>query len=260
MGSFGTGAVHRASLTDGLARELVAPFGLGGALAGLKVADGALWACVNPADVSIEASRLVKVDPDTGEELASYTLALYTFCNDLVRAPSGDVYVTDSYQSLIFRLSAGGSALELWFSDAAYAPASGSFGFNGIEMAPDASAVLVGRMDTGEIVRVPVEPDSAAGAATTDTMPGPVSYGGVDGMVWSGDELLAVRDYQVVSMTASGTTWSSSLVDANLDAPTTVAVDPDGGVWVVESQFSKLFDGDDSTNGVAPYRVVRVRR
>jgi hypothetical protein len=120
--------------------------------------------------------------------------------------------------------------------------------------------VLVGRMDTGEIVRVPVEPDGAAGAATTDTMPGSVSYGGVDGMVWSGDELLAVRDYQVVSMTASGTTWSSSLVDANLDAPTTVAVDPDGGVWVVESQFSKLFDGDDSTNGVAPYRVVRVRR
>ena len=33
-----------------------------------------------------------------------------------------------------------------------------------------------------------------------------------------------------------------------------------GGVWVVESQFSKLFDGDDSTNGVAPCRVVRVRR
>ena len=83
--------------------------------------------------------------------------------------------------------------------------------------------------------------DGAAGAATTDTMPGPVSYGGVDGMV-------------------SGTTWSSALVDATLDAPTTVAVDSDGGVWVVESQFSKLFDGDDSTNGVAPYRVVRVRR
>ena len=62
-------------------------------------------------------------------------------------------------------------------------PASGSFGFNGIEMAPDASAVLVGRADTGEIVRVPVEPDGAAGAATTDTMPGPVSYGGVGGRV-----------------------------------------------------------------------------
>ena len=96
VGSFGTGTVHLASLTDGLARELVAPFGLGGALAGLKGADGALWACVNPADVSIEASRLVKVDPETGEEPASYTLALYTFCNDLVRAPSADVYVTDS--------------------------------------------------------------------------------------------------------------------------------------------------------------------
>ena len=35
-------------------------------------------------------------------------------------------------------------------------PASGSFGFNGIEMAPDASAVLVGRADTGELVRVPL--------------------------------------------------------------------------------------------------------
>jgi sugar lactone lactonase YvrE len=257
VGSFATGAIWQADLSTGATRELMGAFAAGGGLAGLKVAGGALWACVNPADVSTQASALAQVDLSTGAVLATIPLELYTFCNDMTVTAAGDVYVTDSFQSLIFKVPAGGVAAERWFSDAAYAPAPGAFGFNGITQTADGAGLLVGRFDTGELLQIDIQGDGTAGMVTPQTLDTAIAYGGIDGLDWVDGALYAVRDYQLVQLTPDGTAWTSTPAALSLDAATTFAADAARDLWVVESQFSKLFDGDDSTNGTAPYRVVR---
>jgi hypothetical protein len=195
----------------------------------------------------------------TGAILGTYSMGLFNFCNDMTVSSGGDLYVTDSFQSMIYRLPAGGNTMELWFSDSAYAPSPNSFGFNGITMGADQASLLVGRMDTGELLSIAIEMDGSAGPVTPQAIDTAIMYGGIDGLDWVNGQLYAVRDYQLVRLTSSGAGWTSSTVDASLDSPTTFAVDGNGAFWLVESQFSKLFDGDDSTNGVAPFRVVRIQ-
>ena len=43
-----------------------------------------------------------------------------------------------------------------------------------------------------------------------------------------------------------------------LRTPTTHGIDPFGNVFLVEGQLFDLFDGDDSTNGEAPFSTYRL--
>src|SRR4029453_4739031 len=70
-----------------------------------------------------------------------------------VRGPDGAAYVTDSVTPRIFRVSQenGNWRATVWAEAAGAITQSGSFGLNGIEVAPDHRALLVAQSDVGAL-------------------------------------------------------------------------------------------------------------
>jgi sugar lactone lactonase YvrE len=189
VGSFGTGAITRLSAGD-VSETVVQPGGLSGAVIGMKLAGGSLWACVSDL-MNPNAAALVKLDPATGAEQARYTLPGGGFCNDLVPDAQGNVYVTESFQGSVFKLTAGGAALEPWASGYTPLPDSAGFSLNGLALSADGAHLLLGRTDSGDIVRVTITAEGAAGEASVEMVDG--APGSIDGLTaWRG-HLFAVR-------------------------------------------------------------------
>jgi sugar lactone lactonase YvrE len=121
---------------------------------------------------------------DTGERVRECGLderpTLHAF-NDMALARNGDVYVTDSPAGSIYKLSGTACKLDLILHDAAI-----SFP-NGIALAPDESRLYVAHVEgisvvelrTAKRIQLPV-PDNAA-------------VNSIDGLVWDGNDLLAIQ-------------------------------------------------------------------
>jgi hypothetical protein len=128
---------------------------------------------------------------------------------------------------------------------------------NGIAVR-DATAVDVGRSDTGQLIRIPIRSDGSAGAFTVVYDGGPSA--GIDGLRWAGPHrLLAVTGRAALSRLDEGApdAWSATVVTTELDEPATVALDRAGDAWITEARFGALFDGDDATHAPPPFHVVR---
>ena len=257
VGSFTTGQIYRASLSDLQVSEYVAADAVSGGIVGIKWAAGALWACAAAKDPTMEPSALVRFN-DEGQVDSTYPLGIGTFCNDFVVSSAGEIYVTDSISNRIFKLTADASELSEWYVHTT-APAEGAFGFNGIVFNQDETALHVGSFETGNLVRVAIDTDGSAGEGQDETVT-PASPFGIDGLCWVGETLYAIRGFGVATLDLGDENgWIASSVETGpIDSATTLDVDSDGNLWVVESQFSMLFDGSDSTDGSAPFRVVRV--
>ncbi len=75
--------------------------------------------------------------------------------NDLVMSPAGDMYVTDSFRPILFRIAAGSDEMEAWldFDGSVFAYQEG-FNANGIVATDDGRYIIVVSMDTGELYRI----------------------------------------------------------------------------------------------------------
>ena len=104
----GNGFISKVSLADGKIIALEWAKGMD-APKGLALAGGKLYT----ADID----KLVEIDPKTGKILAKYDAPGATFLNDVAVDAKGDVYVSDSNTSTIWRLAGG--KLEKWIDDPA---------------------------------------------------------------------------------------------------------------------------------------------
>ncbi len=255
VSSLATGAITRLS-ADGSADTVVSAFGLGGATVGLKLMGPSLWACVsNPMDPSVAA--LVHLDFASGAERARYPIPGGGFCNDMVDDAEGNIYVTESFRGGVFVLRVGSEALEPWAEGYAPLPDSAGFSLNGIALAGDRTHLLIGRTDSGDIVRIAIAPDGSAGEVTVEPVDG--GPGSIDGLTaWRG-HLYVVRNGAVSRLVEGQGAWSTEAIAAAgaVDYPTAVGIDNFGNLWVVEAQFGDLFDADPATNGSTPFRIVR---
>lgn len=149
--------------------------------------DGLLYALDRSAD-----PRVVVLNPATGEQrrYASFrdvppcSAAPGGDCSQTVLdgpagpdygvfSPTGDLYVTDIDQGLIWRVPAGGGEAEIWLSDARL---ESVYGPNGIQFMADGRTLLfantasgnptAGNPLTGRLYTVPVQPDGAPGPLT----------------------------------------------------------------------------------------------
>src|SRR3989441_1839219 len=99
-------------------------------------ASSTLWACSNdlsalggPASGSDTGSALKGFDLKTGVGKRSVTLpGSHAFCNDITVDSKGSVYVTDSANPTILKLSPGATAFEVFARDSAFAPPQGGAG------------------------------------------------------------------------------------------------------------------------------------
>jgi len=81
--------------------------------------------------------------------------------NDVAVDQDGNAYVTDSYAGNIYKVDRYGNAT-IFYSNPAYTPAPGGFGFNGIEYSSsDGGYLLVGHTALNRIVKIPVDNPAA---------------------------------------------------------------------------------------------------
>jgi sugar lactone lactonase YvrE len=152
VGSFNEGGVVKI-VSGGKAEPFVKP-GANGSRSTLGVlADeksGTLYVCSNdlsglgvkgPSDA--KGSVLKTFDLKTGADKGSFPLAeTASLCNDIVVGSDGTAYITDSLAPNIYALKPGGTKLEIWATDPAFAPAKDGVGLDGIAIGADGNIYM----------------------------------------------------------------------------------------------------------------------
>ena len=249
------GSLHKAKVVaigpDGKARDFVRPGqdGLWQVL-GMKVdaARSALWVCSAEGDApggnTARRSGLFRFDLETGRLTRKYPAPAggrHLF-NDLVVTEAGEVYLTDSEEGSLYRLPAGGKALEVFVP-------GGTLGYpNGIALSAGerflyvahAPGIVVWNRTTGERFPLPA-PDN-------------VTLAGIDGLYFHRGSLVAVQNgvepNRVVAFPLSArldrVTGCRVLERGNplFDIPTTGAVAGDGFYFMANTQLTALGPGN----------------
>jgi hypothetical protein len=168
VGSSAKGTIYRAKAGAAKAEPWIDPkvsgmIGVFGVFADDRTRT--LYACSLPFGAPREQadvlSALRAFDLRTGKPKASYPLpdGYNSLCNDIAVAKDGTVYVSETRQGRVLRLTPGASALEVWIKDPKFAAV------DGIAIGGD-GAVYVNTVATGHMFRIPVGADGAAGPPT----------------------------------------------------------------------------------------------
>lgn len=214
----------------------------------------ALWA----ASLSATETGVLAFDLATGRLLRKATLPREGhLLNDLVVTAAGEVLVTDSDSSTLYRLAAGSNALEAL-------PVTVKWP-NGIALSPDGATLYVAEVETG-ILRV----DLASEKASALQRPARLSLLGIDGLYARERELVAVHNWhfacQVVRyrLNPEGTRVERVDVierrDPRFRFPTTGAIVDNWFYFMANTQIDR-FPSDTITPGppLEPILMLRTR-
>lgn len=218
-----------------------------------------LWVAIGDVGASQHSSpttqgKLAAVaafDATTGERRAYHDLGSLApndggghFANDLTTDAAGNVYVTDSFSPVVYRIDTQGVASVLARSDAFKGE---GFNLNGIVHHPD-GYLLVGKYNSGEIYRIRTT-GKHAGEVQRVKLSAPVT--GADGIVLRGQDRISVvqnlGNDQVVDV-VSKDGWQTATLQqparksANSFPTTGVLVGKD--LYVVNAQLDTLFAKD----------------
>lgn len=163
---------------------------------GLKFGpDGYLYAgsaSFNPAN---DASHVWRISP-SGQVSEYAHLDPNGFPNDLAWDDHGDLYVTDAWLGVVYKIDAPGHA-SVWLSDPLLDgdPAHPAFGFHafgvdGIAFDTNKKNLYLTNLDYGEILRVPIDKHGDPGDVTVYA--GDARLVGADGIAFDKDENLYV--------------------------------------------------------------------
>jgi sugar lactone lactonase YvrE len=128
--------------------------------------------------------NVLKVDPATGNSSIFATVPALSIkatpgINGLAFDDAGNVYVSDSFQGVIWKIAAGGGTPAAWVSDPLLATTgTPPFGANGIEFNHAQDAMFVANTGDDRIIRIPVAADGTPGQATVFVN----SINGADGL------------------------------------------------------------------------------
>jgi hypothetical protein len=191
--------------------------------------------------------------------LGTFTSGPGGFMNDVVVAKNGDVFVTDSFRPILWRIpaeSVGSSgALEPWLSYAGtpieYTPVPDDFEVNGIVASDDGRYLVVVQANTGKLFRIEIATKEVVEIDVGASVNG-------DGLQLLGRKLYAVADGGIVEVLLSGDLSRGEVVsrttDPSFSSPTTNAI-ARGRMLVVNSQFDRLFSGQPP---VLPFTVSNI--
>lgn len=211
-------------------------------------------------------------DLGTAERVASFSTPLgLRFTNDVVVAPNGDVYATDSFRPAIFRVTAAqvdagqGTPEQIDLSPEVngtginLANPPKPFNANGIRFTPDGKFILFDDLNDSALFRMTVPPvgQPAKREIRKLAIEGG-SLGDPDGLEFDGKDLLVVDNggERLLKVELSKDYLKAKIVSATTSplfrTPTAAALTPDGRVLVSQAE---LFDTDGP-----PYAVTSIPR
>lgn len=165
------------------------------------------------------------------------------FANDIAVDDFGNVYVTDSFAGIIYKVDTEGNP-SVFFEDEQFAEEG--FNLNGIVVHPD-NFLLVGDYNDGEIYKVPLDNPEDFTQVEIDQ-----KLINSDGFLLADDSelVVVVNDVSDVSANAvfaldSDDNWESAEVSDRLDVDAeliTTATTKDGEIFVVDSAINVLFN------------------
>lgn len=101
--------------------------------------------------------QVLKVDPQTGASSVFMTVTGSAGLNALTFDKSGNVYVSDSFQGIVWKTGAGGGAGVAWVTDPLLSTTgTPPFGANGLKFNKAGNALFVANTGDDRIIRIPV--------------------------------------------------------------------------------------------------------
>ncbi len=228
-------------------------------------ASSTLWACSN--DLSAMGgyaagsdiwSALKSFDLNTGDAKHSFSLpGSHAYCNDITVDGKGSVYVTDSANPTILKLSAGATTFDVFAQDSAfYAPQSGGAGLDGIAFGSDGN-LYVTTYTAGELLRVEVK-NGKAGRVTK--LSGNPHLQFPDALRSLGDNsfLLIEGSGRLDRVVIRGDGFAVTAIHDGFVTPTSVA-QIGTTAWVSEGQLAFFFEPSKRNSSPSlPFRIYAV--
>ena len=115
------------------------------------------------------AGKVLHVDPLTGNSSVFMGPIANSGLNALTFDKFGNVYVSDSFNGVIWKTGPLGGTPTAWSSDPLLSPGTGltpPFGANGIEFNHAGTTMFVANTAFHQIVQIPINPNGTAGAAS----------------------------------------------------------------------------------------------
>src|SRR5579864_617374 len=265
VGRLGDGGIVRVKPRTGGSTIFVQP-GASGSRSILGVfadeASNTLWACSNdlsalgaPATGSDTGSALKAFDLKTGNGKRSVSLpGSHAFCNDITVDAQGSVYVTDSANPTILKLSSGAMSFDVFAQDSAFsAPQSGGAGLDGIAFGNDGN-LYVTNYTAGELVRVEVK-GGRAGRITALSGNHQLKFPDALRPLGNNSFLLVEGSGTLDRVVIKDNGFSVTPIRGNFSTPTSVAV-IGATAWVTEGNTTYFFDA--LKKGLAPPLPFRI--
>src|SRR6267378_1429818 len=228
-------------------------------------ASSTLWACSNdlsafggPATGSDTESMLKGFDLKTGAGKRSVSLpGSHAFCNDITVDAKGSIYVTDSANPTILKLSPDATTFEVFAQDSAFsASQSGGAGLDGIAFGGDGN-LYVTTYAAGGLFRVEVK---AGRAGRITALSGNHQLKFPDALRTLGNNsfLLVEGSGTLDRVVIQGDTFAVTHVRGGFATPTSVAR-IGTTAWVSEGQLAFFFDASKKTSSPSlPFRIYAV--
>src|SRR5258708_33689845 len=267
VGRLGDGGIVRVNPRSAERTVFVRPGALGSrSILGVFAdeASSTLWACSNdlsalggPATGSDTGSALKGFDLETGAGKRSVSLpGSHAFCNDITVDKEGSVYVTDSANPTILKLSPGATTFEVFARDSAFSPPQGGIGLDGIAFGSDGN-LYVTTYTVGQLVRVEVK-DGRAGRVTTLSGTHHLKLPDALRALCDNSFLLIEGSGRLDRVVIQGEAFAVTPIHGGFATPTSVTR-IGTTAWVSEGQLSFFFDpSKKSSSPSLPFRIYAV--
>jgi hypothetical protein len=227
-------------------------------------ASSTLWACSN--DLSALGgsaagndtwSALKSFDLNTGDAKHSFSLpGSHASCNDITVDGKGSVYVTDSANPTILKLSAGATTFEVFARDSAFSPPQGGAGLDGIAFGTDGN-LYVTTYTAGEVLRVEVK-DGRARRVTKLSGNRHLQFPDALRTLGNNSFLVIEGSGRLDRVVIRGDAFAVTAIHDGFVTPTSVA-QIGATAWVSEGQLSLFFDPSKrNLSPSLPFRIYAV--
>lgn len=200
-----------------------------------------IWVCAN--DVDGIDDRIWVFDLDSTEMVQEFLLGALTTngsCNDLALDGDGIAYITDPANPFIYRLDANTGEGSVFATDPILTDITGvGLGLNGIVVAADGSALIVGKFVPPSLIRVSLpNADSISTIALSgDALPSP------DGLVELDGDIYSVSNAGVSRIGLSAQATAGEVVNTEQISGLSTATVADGAIYVIKSEVTNFIVG-----------------